>query len=132
MRSIPKRSKNKSCLPNCASRFTNCRIILDCIEIFAAVPWQSMKNHRLTYSSYKHRNTLKRLVGVAPNGVITYASDLYPGSPSDKSIVASCGILQQMEVGNLILANKGFLICAPFFVNAAIYPRANSQYRMYC
>lgn len=37
MKSVPKRSKN---------RFTNCRIILDCTEIFAAVPRQSMKTQR--------------------------------------------------------------------------------------
>lgn len=63
-----------------------------------------------TYSAYKYRNTLKGLVGVAPNGCITFVSDLYPGSTSDKKIVQNCKILNQMEVGDLILADKGFLI----------------------
>lgn len=48
---------------------------------------------RLTNSSYKHRNTFKDLVGVAPNGVVTFVSDLYPWSTSDKQIVANCSIL---------------------------------------
>ncbi|XP_031356071.1 uncharacterized protein LOC116180298 [Photinus pyralis] len=124
MNSIPKRTKNKSCLPNCASTFTNCRIILDCTEVISAVPRQSMKKQKLTYSSYKHRNTLKGLVGVAPNGVITYASDLYPGSSSDKAIVGHCGILQQLEAGDLILADKGFLIkdLLPSGVNINVPP----------
>ena len=46
MKDIPTRFKNKSCLPNCASTFTNCRIIIDCTDIFCAVPRQSMKNQR--------------------------------------------------------------------------------------
>lgn len=65
---------------------------------------------RLTYSSYKHRNTFKGLVGVAPNGVVTFASSLYPGSTSDKAIVQHSGLLHEMEAGDLILADKGFLI----------------------
>ncbi|KAJ8911698.1 hypothetical protein NQ315_017151, partial [Exocentrus adspersus] len=44
MKDIPSRSKNKTCLPNCASTFTNCRIILDATEVFCAVPRKSMKN----------------------------------------------------------------------------------------
>ncbi|KAG5860807.1 hypothetical protein JTB14_030812 [Gonioctena quinquepunctata] len=52
----------------------------------------------------------KGLIGVAPNGVITYISGLYPGSTSDKKIVQHCGILDQLAAGDLILANKGFLI----------------------
>ncbi|KAJ8937031.1 hypothetical protein NQ314_012114 [Rhamnusium bicolor] len=36
--------------------------------------------------------------------------DLYPGSTSDKKIVQHCKILEQMETGDLILADKGFLL----------------------
>nr|CAH7713592.1 unnamed protein product [Callosobruchus chinensis] len=110
MSSIPSRSKNKMCLPNCFSSFTNCRIILDCTEVYTSVCRSSMSTQKLTYSSYKHRNTCKGLVGVAPNGVVTYVSCLYPGSTSDKKIVKDCGILDQLEAGDLVLADKGFLI----------------------
>ncbi|KAL1490718.1 hypothetical protein ABEB36_013368 [Hypothenemus hampei] len=43
MKEIPPREKNRSCLPNCASSFTNCKIILDCTEIISSVPRHSMK-----------------------------------------------------------------------------------------
>lgn len=46
MKDIPSRSKNRSCLPNCASTFTNCRIILDATEVFCSVPRKSMKVQR--------------------------------------------------------------------------------------
>lgn len=38
MDKIPSRKKNKFCLPNCASTFTNCRIIIDCTDVFCTVP----------------------------------------------------------------------------------------------
>ena len=106
---IPSVSKNRMCLPTCFSNFSNCRIILDCTEIQCEVP-SNMESQSATFSHYKQRHTFKGLIGVAPNGVITYASGLYPGSTSDKAIVRHCGILNLMELGDLIIADKGFLI----------------------
>lgn len=37
MSSIPSREKNKKCLPDAFKSFTNCRIIIDCTEIYTAV-----------------------------------------------------------------------------------------------
>lgn len=53
---------------------------------------------------------MKVLIGIAPNGVITYLSDLYPGSVSDKDIFKGSNIYSQLKHGDLILADKGFLI----------------------
>ena len=55
-------------------------------------------------------NSFKVIVGVAPNGVITYVSRLYPGSISDKAIVQQSGLLNHLTAGDMILADKGFLI----------------------
>ena len=55
-------------------------------------------------------NSFKVLVGVAPNAVITYVSKLYPGSISDKAIVQESGLLNHLTPGDMILADKGFLI----------------------
>lgn len=49
------------------------------------------------------------LVGVAPNAVVTFISPLFPGSISDKDTVKS-GLLKQLETGDLVLADKEFLI----------------------
>ncbi|KAG0410462.1 hypothetical protein HPB47_012426 [Ixodes persulcatus] len=70
MGQIPSGNKNKACLPSCFASFTNCRIILDCTEVEAAVP-KEMKLQNVLYSPYKRSTTLKCLVGVAPNGVVT-------------------------------------------------------------
>lgn len=47
---------------------------------------------------------------MASNGVITYASKLYPGSTSAKKIVNHCGVLEILQPDDLVLADKGFLI----------------------
>ena len=106
---IPSVSKNGMYLPSCFSNFCNCRIILDWTELQCEVP-SNMESQSATFSHYKQRHTFKGIIGVAPNGVITYASGLFPGSTSDKQIVRHCGILNVMEPGDLIIADKGFLI----------------------
>lgn len=109
MNRLPSRQKNAQCLPQSFSSYTNCRAIIDCTEIRCAIPKQFDKQS-LTYSHYKHYHTLKGLVAVAPNAVITFVSELYPGSTSDKAITQHCGLLAQLQVGDMILADKGFLI----------------------
>lgn len=109
MKRMPSRMKNQTSLPSSFASFSNCRVIIDCTEVRVAIP-SLFKNQSQTFSHYKHFHTFKALVGVAPNAVITFVSNLYPGSTSDKAIVAHCGILEQLECGDLILADKGFLI----------------------
>lgn len=110
MKEMPSRFKNKACLPNAFKLFPNCRVIIDCTEIYTSVSRQSMNIQRDTYSSYKHRNTWKVLIGIAPNGVVTFVSSLYPGSTSDKIITLKSGILEQLIPGDVVMADKGFLI----------------------
>ncbi|XP_050056157.1 uncharacterized protein LOC126549819 [Aphis gossypii] len=104
------RNKNKLCLPNAFSSFTNCRIIIDCTEFPTDVTRKSMVIQKSTYSNYKHYHTLKALIGVAPNGIVTFCSNLFPGSTSDKILTLHSGLLAQLEEGDLVLADKGFLI----------------------
>lgn len=107
---IPSIYKNQLSLPACFETFSNCRITLDCTEIQCAIPGNNMDSQSQTFSHYKQRNTFKVLVGVAPNGVITFVSDMYPGSTSDKAIVEHSNIMASMKPGDLILADKGFVM----------------------
>lgn len=75
MESVTSQLKNKACLPSAFNNFVNCQIILDCTEIFTAIS-DKMDLQKLTNSNYKHRNTLKGLKGIAPNGVLTFCSYL--------------------------------------------------------
>ena len=109
MRDIPSRHKNSLCVPSPFAQFTSCRIVIDCTDLEIATP-KLMSLQNATYSSYRGMNSFKVIVGVTPNAVITYISNLYPGSISDKEIVRNSGLLNQMVTGDLILADKGFLI----------------------
>lgn len=109
MTDIPSKEKNQLCSPSSFSQYTSCRIVIDCTDIEIATPGL-MCQQNATYSSYRGMNSFKILVGVAPNAVITFVSKLYPGSVSDKEIVKQSGLLDHLATGDLILADKGFLI----------------------
>jgi len=85
----------------------NCRIILDCTE-FKMEPARNLGTKKVTFSNYKGTHTMKALIGCAPNGAVTFVSDLYGGAESDKCIVMKSGVLDQLSSGDMILADKGF------------------------
>ena len=104
---IPSRHKNASSLPKCFSDMKNCRIVVDCTE-FRMEPCKILSTKKITFSNYKGTHTAKALIGCAPNGTVTFVSDLFGGSESDKSIVLKSGLLTQLQPGDMILADKGF------------------------
>ena len=65
-----------------------------------------------TWSNYKHHNTAKYLVGVTPNGVISFISPLYVGSISDPEITRCSGLLTKLEgkCNISVMADRGFTI----------------------
>jgi hypothetical protein len=87
--------------------YPDTRVIIDCTEIFIEQPSASVCQ-RETFSSYKHHNTAKGLVGIAPSGQITFISSLYAGRCSDKKIVRHCGLYDILEEGDSVMADKGF------------------------
>ncbi len=91
------------------SKYPKCRVIIDCTEVYTETP-HSLSNRSLMYSSYKSHMTYKALVGINPRGVITFTSDLWAGSISDKQLTKNCGILDLCEKGDAVMADKGFLI----------------------
>ena len=95
---IPSLSKNKGSLPDSFGDFTNCRILIDCTEVRIVTPCTDLNAAALSYSNYKHFLTGKFLIGVAPNGPITFISDGYAGSTSDKEVTQACGVLSHVKV----------------------------------
>jgi len=89
--------------------YATTRIILDCTEVFIQRP-SAMLSQSQTWSDYKHHNTLKALIGISPNGQVTYVSKLWGGRASDKLIVKECGILEMLEPGDNVMVDRGFEI----------------------
>ena len=67
-------------------------------------------SQKITWSSYKHWNTAKLLVGITPTGFIFFIPLLWTGSISDKEIVKESGLLNLLEEGDAVMADKGFLM----------------------
>ena len=96
-------------LPKCFKKYKNIRCIIDCTEVQVQVPgnFQAQGNQ---YSSYKGYTSYKFLVAVAPNGAIVFVSDAFEGSISDNEIVKQSGFLNFLELGDVIMADRGFLV----------------------
>ena len=83
--------------------------IIDCTELEMESP-SSLDKKSLCYSSYKSRTTMKALIGVTPNGVASFTSELNCGSISDPDTVKRSGYLQHIQRGDSVMADKGFTI----------------------
>lgn len=51
---------------------------------------------------------LKDLIGCTPSGHISFVSRCYGGSSIGAQITTTCGFLDLLEPGDLVLAGKGF------------------------
>lgn len=85
------------------------RVIIDCFEVFIEST-SILKSNAQCWSSYKHHKTVKILIGITPQGTICFISPSYGGRASDKFITEDCGILEKIEPGDLVMADRGFLI----------------------
>ena len=61
-----------------------------------------------TYSYGKHHNTVQFLIGISPQGAITFVCKGWGGMVSDKYIIENCGLLHHILPGDQILVDRGF------------------------
>lgn len=60
------------------------------------------------YSRYKSSYTVKTLVAITPSGLIYFLFKCYGGRTSDTFITNDSGFLSNLEMGDQVLADKGF------------------------
>ena len=91
-------------------KYPSTRVIIDCTEIRCQMPSSLHLNGEL-FSSYKHHTTFKGLIGISPGGAVTFVSQLYTGSISDREIVIRSGFLKlPFQNNDSVMADKVFTI----------------------
>ncbi|XP_026089560.1 uncharacterized protein LOC113063411 [Carassius auratus] len=84
-------------------------IIVDCFEIRTERPSNLMARAQ-SFSHYKGTHTMKYLIGITPQGLISFISKGWWGRASDKHITENCGLLNKLLPGDVVLADRGFNI----------------------
>ncbi|XP_040077607.1 uncharacterized protein LOC120849456 [Ixodes scapularis] len=89
------------------SKYPNCRVIVDCSEVRIEKP-SKVTDRVNCWSNYKSDFTLKYLVGITSSGYITFLSDVYGRRASDTYIIANSRLVNLLEPGDMVMADKGF------------------------
>nr|XP_022298373.1 uncharacterized protein LOC111107454 [Crassostrea virginica] len=93
-----------------SKKFGNTRVILDATEQPIQKP-SNVDAQSKTWSSYKHKNTLKTMIGITPNGAVSYISSAYAGSVSDRQIIERSTLLDsnKFSPGESIMTDRGIM-----------------------
>ena len=78
--------------------FGKCAVIIDCSEVFMERPSNLLAGAQV-WSNYKHHSTIKFLIGITPQGTISYISLCVGGRMSDKEIVEKSGLINHLLPG---------------------------------
>ena len=106
----PDRDSLRAAMPLCfQEKFgNNVAVVIDCFNVFIEQP-SNLLARACTLSLYKHHNTVKVLLGMTPQGVVSFVSDTWGGRVSDKYLTENCGFIDKLLPGD-VLADRGFNI----------------------
>lgn len=88
-------------------KYKHVNVIIDCFEISIGKPRKPV-DQALSWSQYKHSNTVKYLIGCTPDGVIIFVSKGFLGRISDNEIVRRSGFLNFLKKGTCVMVDRGF------------------------
>lgn len=104
----PSKEAIQATMPTCfKNKYPNCRVIIDFLEVEAEKP-SLLDEQNSMYNSKKHEYTFKFLIGISPNGMITFLSKCYGGNTSDAFITNNSGFPSLLSPGDVVMSGKGF------------------------
>lgn len=107
----PERAVLLKTMPKCfkESFHGKTAVIIDCFEIRCETP-SNLLTAAQAWSNYKHSETIKYLIGITPQGSISYINASWGGRISDKCITQNSTFLQKLCPGDIIMADRKILI----------------------
>ena len=84
-------------------------VIIDCFEVFFEKP-SNLLARAQTFSNYKHHNTIKILIGITPQGSISFVSESQRERTSDKFLTENCGFLDKLVPEDVVMADRAFTV----------------------
>ncbi|XP_040188201.1 uncharacterized protein LOC120920280 [Rana temporaria] len=101
------RSRETDCqdVPECfKASYPRARVTLHCAEIKVQTSNTDNTSSQICYSHASY----KGMLGIAPHGAVIFISPLYSGCASTRDIAKSSGILDLLEPGDRVIADKDF------------------------
>ena len=87
--------------------YEKCRVIIDCTEFRTEQP-PGIDNRVFIFSHYKKGFRVKVLICCTPDGHISLVSCCFGGKTTDAQITIESGLIELLEPGDIVLADKGF------------------------
>ncbi|KAJ3592460.1 hypothetical protein NHX12_007587 [Muraenolepis orangiensis] len=101
----PSRAELRKNLPSAVrAAHPDCAVIIDFFSVSLEQP--ASRGHAPARAQLGDGNTLKYLIGVAPQGVVTFVSRGVAGDVSDKVLAEECGFLCKLLPGDVVLASR--------------------------
>lgn len=131
----PSRAELRKNLPTALrSSHPDCAVIIDCFTVPFEEPvsrgnqqqW-AVPSSQSSQGAGTSSNVLKYLIGVAPQGVVTFVSRGVLGNVSDKNLAEGCGFLCKLLPGDVVLASRDLNIGESVAARGALFKIAGSH-----
>ncbi|XP_061579306.1 uncharacterized protein LOC133445837 isoform X2 [Cololabis saira] len=114
----PSRAELRKNLPAALhASYPDCAVIVDCFT----VPFEEPVAQGNQQQQQQQQNVLKYLIGVAPQGVVTFVSRGALGNVSDRSLAEGCGFLCKLLPGDVVLAARDLNIGESVAARGALF-----------
>lgn len=104
----------------------DCAVIVDCFTVPFEEPVSRGNQQQQQQRAGTSYNVLKYLIGVAPQGVVTFVSRGVLGNVSDRSLTEGCGLLCKLLPGDVVLASRDLDIADSVAARGARFKIAGS------